>query len=147
MPHPFALTDEAADTLRPALKLERFFPRGLDAETVHKFFPRSGLYLYDADEFVISQGEESKDLFVVNAGSVTVTKTMGTAGVHLATMGPGSLFGEIALIRDGVRVANVVAAETATIFRIAVADVLNLVRQHPELGRHLQELARERAGG
>jgi CRP-like cAMP-binding protein len=62
-------------------------------------------------------------------------------------MGPGSLFGEIALIRDGVRVANVVAAEPSTIFRIAVADVLNLVRQHPDLGRHLQELARQRAGG
>lgn len=138
------LDDKTADLLRPALKLEHFFPQGLNAKLVRLLFPNSGLFRYAADEFIVCQGEESKDLYVICAGAVLITKTLGTAGVRLATLGAGDLFGEIALVQDGVRVANAIAAETTRVFRLATLDVGALVTRNPGLAAHLKELARRR---
>ncbi len=146
MADPIPLDDAAADSLRPALKLERFFPGRLKAKDARLLFSHSGLYRYAPQEYVIHQGEDTKDLHVVLRGSVAITKTLGTAGAHLATLGPGDIFGEMALVRDGRRVANAIAASAALEFRLAYLDVQGLMAGNPELGEHLKSLAERRSG-
>lgn len=140
------LTEAAADRLRPALRLERFFPDRLTVKSVAALFPHSGLRRYRAQELVIEQGEASRDLYVVEQGLVAITKTMGTAGAQLATLGRGRIFGEMALLRDGVRVANAVAVGDCEVFRVAFLDVQALMAGNPELAEHLKSLASQRAG-
>ena len=139
------LDDASADLLRPALKLERFFPARLKAKDVRLLFSHSALYRYAAQEYVIHQGEDTKDLHIIQRGSVAITKTLGTAGAHLATLGPGDIFGEIALVREGRRVANAIAAAPSLIFRLAYLDVQGLMAGNPELGEHLKSLAERRS--
>jgi len=141
------IDDSTADRLRPVLKLEKFFPQSLTAKVMRLLFPHSGLFRYAPEEFILCQGDESKDLYVVYSGAVLITKTLGTAGVVLATLGPGDIFGEIALVRDGVRVANAVTSQESLIFRLAYIDVHGLVTRNPDLAAHLSELARRRSGG
>ena len=147
MPDELPLDDEAASLLRPALRLERFFPGRMTARNARKLFPHSALCRYAPYEVVLAQGEESKDLHVICSGSVLITKTLGSAAVHLATLAKGDIFGEIALIRDGARVANAIAAEESRVFRLSLLDVQGLMAGNAELSEHLKRLAAERAEG
>ena len=147
MPKLMDMDKKIGDLLKPALRLDKFFRDKLSLDSVKMLFPLSGRYRYDKDEYILTQGEESKDLYVVEAGSVAITKALGTAGVELAVLKPGSIFGEIALIRDGVRVASAVAAEECRVFRLDYRDIQSLMTGHPELADHLKELAKQRSGG
>jgi len=135
------MDDTAAEFLRPRLKLEKFYPQGLKADTVRRLFPGSGLYLFPKDEYILYQGDETKDVYVVVWGSIAITQTTDTIGVELASLGPGSIFGEMALVRDGARVASAIAAEDSGVFKLAYADVQALLRENPVLGEHLKNLA------
>ena len=57
-------------------------------------------------ETVIVEGSGGAAFFLIDSGEATVSRK----GVHLATLGPGGYFGEIALIDGGPRSATVTAA-------------------------------------
>jgi CRP-like cAMP-binding protein len=137
-------TDNAtAETVMKALQLEKVLPN-LTAEEASEFFPKSGLYSYEKDEYIIEQGEESKDLFVVIAGTVAITQTFGTASGQVATLEAGKLFGEIALVAQGVRVASAIAGEGAKVFCFVQEDIERAMKAKPALTEHLRDLALKR---
>ena len=137
--------DNVAELLKGALKIGTMLPT-MSQQDLIRLFPQSGLYLYKKDEYVIYQGEESKDIFIVQTGKVAITQTMGTMGSQLAALGPGEIFGEMALVRDGVRVASAIAAEDSRVFRLSEPDIEGLMADNRPLGEHLKNLAQLRAG-
>lgn len=58
-------------------------------------------------DVVIHEGAEGDRFYVIESGSLEVTKD----GRHIATLGPGEFVGEIALLRDVLRTATVTALE------------------------------------
>jgi CRP-like cAMP-binding protein len=138
-----AVNNDVASAVSRALKLEDFFPE-FEAEHLQKLFPRSGLYRYAPETTIIKQGEPGRDLFVVYAGSVRIQQSFGTAAASLDTLGPGALIGEIALLRDGLRTASVVASEDAQVFRLVFEDLQYILKNNAALGDHLRGLAEKR---
>ena len=138
------LDDKAAKVVREALRLDGVLP-GADAAGITALFPNSGLYEYAPDEHVIEQDETGKDVYVLCLGKVAIAKTFGTAGANLAHLTLGMVFGEMALLRDGVRVATAAAQSTARVFRLTAGDIAAVKESHPELAAHLKELAAERS--
>jgi CRP-like cAMP-binding protein len=65
-------------------------------------------------ETIIEQGEEGDAFYAIRAGQVEVLEN----GVLTRTMGPGTHFGEIALLMDVPRTATVVAKTPVRIFRL-----------------------------
>lgn len=63
--------------------------------------------LVPAGHVVVREGEEGGEFYVVADGTARVTVGEGTA---VAELGPGSFFGEMALLDGGERVATVTAA-------------------------------------
>lgn len=63
-----------------------------------------------AGEIVIREGDPGDRVYFVESGSVEVTKE----GRHIAYLGPGEIFGEIALLRAVPRTATVTATEDST---------------------------------
>lgn len=140
------IDDKCAALLFKALKLEGFFPE-LTPDEAKMLFPRSGRMVYPANTAVIEQGDAGRDLYVIETGGVIVTQTFGSAGAQLSNLGPGDVFGEIALIQDGVRHANVITTAVSRIFRLAFQDVQYLLKNNAALGGHLQALAATRSTG
>ncbi|MGA7096810.1 MAG: cyclic nucleotide-binding domain-containing protein, partial [Acidimicrobiia bacterium] len=72
-------------------------------------------------ELIIEEGSHSEDMFVVVDGELRVTKAGSDREVVLATLGPGEVVGEIALLDRAPRTASVTTATEATVIRIPAA--------------------------
>jgi hypothetical protein len=82
-----------------------------------------------ADSVVIREGDEADALWVLVSGEVAVS-ARGEAGRvrRLRTMGPGTYFGEIGLLRRVPRTATVRAVEPCSLLRIEGPDFIDAVQ-------------------
>ncbi len=76
---------------------------------------------------IITEGEVGDSYYAITQGAVRVTK----AGRDIRQMGPGTGFGEIALLYPVSRTASVTAAGPATLLRIERDAFLTAMRAHP----------------
>jgi glutamate/tyrosine decarboxylase-like PLP-dependent enzyme len=99
----------------------------------------------DAGETIVAQWEQSKDFYVVLAGTLDVLLEKR----RVRGLGPGEFFGELAALDWGEgfgypRLATVVTSSPVRLLRIP-GEVLNdLVRSNAEVERAIQHAARER---
>ena len=82
---------------------------------------------FDAGEPVFFEDDIGDSLYVVVTGAINVI----TYGQPLEDVGPGGIFGEIALIDAGSRSASAMAAVDSETLRIDRAAFLDLVRDQP----------------
>jgi serine/threonine-protein kinase len=88
-------------------------------EDVRKFL-RGGLHLprkvFAPGEVIVREGEPGHTAFMIVSGRVRASRTLGN-GEHetLAEMGPGDVFGEMALLLDEPRAATVEAIDAVTL--------------------------------
>jgi len=124
--------------------LEKFFPPQIARKNFELLFPNSSMLQFDAGDTIITQGEESKELYVIVSGSVSITKLFGTAGVQLADLGPGGVFGEIALVSGSPRVASATATSDVKAYKLSTNDVQSLFEGNPPIASFLERLAEAR---
>lgn len=84
---------------------------------------------YEPEQCVIQDGATGDELFVVLSGSVNVLK----GDAFLTTLGKGEHFGEMALIRNQPRSADVVAQGSSEIVSIRRADFFDILRTEHEM--------------
>jgi signal transduction histidine kinase len=83
-------------------------------------------------EFLIHEGEQADDLFVVVSGQFDVTKRSGTSEIPIATVGPGAIQGELAALERGKRLASVRAVSDAEVLRIPYLAMRDLLSGGPD---------------
>jgi CRP-like cAMP-binding protein len=93
-----------------------------------------------ANEMVLREGEAGDACYLVASGTVRVTK----AGVEVAQLGPGSFFGEFAVLSDQRRHASVQAVEPIELLEIRRELIDEIVAAHPGVARTLRTFYRER---
>lgn len=88
-------------------------------------------------EVLFHRGDEGDAAYVVLRG--TVIPRIATAGeeVDLARLGPGELFGEVAILCDTARTASIAADGETAILRIEAADLRALLAEFPDLAMEL----------
>jgi CRP-like cAMP-binding protein len=98
---------------------------------------------YQAGSTIVRVGEPGDDFFVVLEGTASVRRR----GLASLPLGPGSYFGEMALIDGGPRSASVVAETDLLCLRLPRKDFLRVLRTEPEVDlallRHLAGRIRE----
>ncbi len=96
--------------------------------------PRS----YPRDTRVIHEGDPGDACFIVRTGSCRVTREHPDGrAITLATLGPGAIFGELAMLDGQSRSASVEATEDAELLALSASDMRALIREHPGMAEKL----------
>jgi len=83
---------------------------------------------------IVNQGEEGDSLFIVKSGEVLVSRENGKGNAEtLASLGEGAHFGEIALIDQQPRSANVSATINSKLLQMKKEDLDKLLSKNVEL--------------
>jgi CRP/FNR family transcriptional regulator, cyclic AMP receptor protein len=96
--------------------------------------PRS----YPRETRVFHEGDPGDACYIVREGSCRVTREHPDGrAITLATLGPGAIFGELAMLDGERRSASVEASENTELVALPASDVRNLIREHPEMAEKL----------
>ncbi len=90
---------------------------------------------------VVRRGKVGDCMYFIAEGEVRVD--VDAAPVRL---GAGTFFGELALLGDSVRTANVSTTKPSTLLVLDLADFRTLTAHHPELARTIDAEAKRRLG-
>jgi CRP-like cAMP-binding protein len=109
----------------------------LKARAIHRDEP--------SEKVIVRQGDPGNAFFVLLSGRVRVEKRgEGGEPVRLANLGPGSFFGEFALLSDRKRHATVVTEQPSTILEISRKIMGRLAKKHKEVAKILRRFYRRR---
>jgi CRP-like cAMP-binding protein len=94
---------------------------------------------FPAGTRILRRGDTGIALYVILSGRVAVTHPSedGSAETELRQIGPGEVFGEIALIDGGPRSANVTAQEDTQCLLLTRWDFAGEMRHDPDIARAL----------
>lgn len=91
-------------------------------------------------EVLFSKGDPGEAMYVVLSGRVRLgVVSVEGREVTYALIGPGQMFGEIAILDGGPRSADATAAESSELLVIERRDLLGFIRAHVDYGLRLIE--------
>ena len=91
-------------------------------------------------EKLATEGDFGYAFYAIETGTADVSAD----GTRLRTLGPGDVFGEIALLAAGRRTASVVATSQMKLIALFKRDVWALEKRSPEAADRLRSLVAER---
>ncbi|MDD2685300.1 MAG: cyclic nucleotide-binding domain-containing protein [Gallionella sp.] len=98
---------------------------------------------YIKDEIIFDEGEKGQAIYFIIDGKVLICKQGRPQDGAIAELGAGQCFGEMALIDNSPRMAQVRAAEDCTLDVLFREDFLGLIETHSRIASKLSlELAR-----
>lgn len=86
-----------------------------------------------AGSLIVDQGQTGREAFVVLSGTVTVKRN----GKKLASVGPGTIVGELSLLDHGPRTATVTCETDCTFLLLSQRTFLAVVDDVPALAHKL----------
>ena len=88
---------------------------------------------FPAGTLIVDQGQTGTEAFVVMEGAVIVKRN----GKKVATLGPGSIVGELSLLDHGPRTATVICDTDCALLMIGQRNFLAVVDEVPSLSHKL----------
>ena len=88
-------------------------------------------------EVLFKEGDVGKEMFVVQAGKVNITKTVRDTEKVLATLGAGEFFGEMAILNQKPRSAGAVMADDGKLLVIDSKTFEAMIRGNVEIAVRL----------
>ncbi|MEJ1379128.1 MAG: cyclic nucleotide-binding domain-containing protein [Candidatus Sedimenticola sp. (ex Thyasira tokunagai)] len=89
---------------------------------------------YDADEYVVREGEPANELYAVYSGSLMITKENSGSkmdSVYVGNIKEHELFGESAVFEGGLRTANVVTCGKTMLLEIERQEFQKFLSDYP----------------
>jgi CRP-like cAMP-binding protein len=106
----------------------------LDAAEMASLLKIAHKETFASDKVIFFEGDRSEALYVILAGSVKVFRTSEDGKEKVVnTLGPGSFFGEFAMLDGAPRSASVAALEETTMLAIEHRDFRGFVKTAPEV--------------
>ena len=89
------------------------------------------------DEFIVRQGEVGREMFVLISGRADARLNIDGASKLLRTMGRGDVIGEMALIRQNQRTADVIAVDDAEAIVVDERFLQRMQKRYPRIGARI----------
>lgn len=102
---------------------------------------------YSRGESILRIATAGDSMFIVHEGTVSVRLPddgEATGRHEVAQLGPGSVFGEMALLTGEARTADVVALTDVTAIEIGKSALQPVLRDHPEISKGISSKVTER---
>ena len=127
-------TDQSAVELLKSVTLFADLEEGELERFSHVAVPRS----FPAGTRVFHEGDDSDACYIVKEGSFRVTREHSDGrAITLATLGPGEIFGELAMLDGDQRSASAEALTEGELLALPANDVRALLARHPEISLKL----------
>ena len=150
-------TGKALGDARVSTRLVRIIDKAMHADPQERFasaqqlkgavqrFLRGGLYLprraFAAGSVIIEEGKPGDEAFIVVSGSCEAYRVIDGERHVLRTMGPGDVFGEMAILAEATRTASVDAVDNVTVLVISRAAMAEEFGEGSWLGKLFISLA------
>ncbi len=85
----------------------------------------------EAKELLIRQGDIENTMYVVKSGFFSVSRGSGGGAIHLANAEAGDVIGEMSLIKEGIRSADVRAEKSGNVYVIDIREFYNNIYNVP----------------
>lgn len=96
---------------------------------------------HSPNEYIIRKGDHGEEMFIIGHGEVQVT-----SGDHiLAELKAGQFFGEIALIEDTIRNADVQSKAYCDLYTFKKNDFVEVITKYPHLYEKFNEIYQKRS--
>ncbi len=87
---------------------------------------------YEAGDTIFSESEPGHEMYIIKSGRVKVIRNKDSEEQLLSILGPGSSFGEMALIEAKPRSATVLAVEKTEVLMVTYTDLEQVLSSKPE---------------
>src|ERR1700677_593249 len=120
---------------------------GFNATDLKAIEPYLKRISYPAGAVVFRENEVGNEVLIVIRGTASAYLHMPNTNIRLATFAPGMIFGELAILDEGVRSATVVADKELTCRALTRSNFAELSAKSPSVAiRLLAAIAREMSG-
>jgi CRP-like cAMP-binding protein len=99
---------------------------------------------YPKETMIFSENMPGKEMFIIQKGSVKITKIVNDNEVLLAVLKQGDMFGEMSLIESRPRSASAIAFEDATLLAVNKENFERMVSSQPQIIAQLTKTFAER---
>lgn len=96
-------------------------------------------------EFIIRQGDEGNEMYLIIKGHLHVFRDDSPERIY--KLSNGDFFGEIALVKDAPRNANVQAVSYVDLYVLERSTFEFVLTQHPDVAKRIRETAAKRTQG
>lgn len=89
---------------------------------------------YGMGETIFKQGDPGDGIYIVKGGEVHIAVVASSGELRvISKLGPGELFGEMAVIDSDPRSASALAGERTTLYFVSRSDLLEMMNRTPQL--------------
>ena len=99
---------------------------------------------YPKGTMIFSESQPGQELYIIQKGSVKISKIVNDNEVMLALLKPGDIFGEMSLLENKPRSASANAYEDAVLLAVNKANFERMVKTQPQIITRLTQLLAER---
>ncbi|OQX29559.1 MAG: cAMP-binding protein [Spirochaeta sp. LUC14_002_19_P3] len=99
---------------------------------------------YPKDTMLFAEGESGPELYIIQKGSIRITKIVNDNEVLLAFLKAGDIFGEMALLENKPRSASAIVNEDSVLMAVNRANFQEMVIEQPKIISRLTSTLAER---
>ncbi len=99
---------------------------------------------YRKNTMLFAEGEPGEELFIIQSGSIKISKIIANNEVLLATLKAGDILGEMALLEGKPRTASAAAYEDCTVMAVNKENFNQMSVSHPQIIIKVTTLLAER---
>lgn len=91
----------------------------------------------DSGKVIFREDEEGDKMYIIQGGTVRISKTIGDSEYTLAVLGKGDFFGEMAIVSRTKRSATAVAGETAQLLEFDRQGFLGMIEKNAKIALNI----------
>ncbi len=101
-----------------------------------KLFEKYGMTV-DTGKVFFQEGEQGEHMYIIQEGSVRISKSIDGRDHILAVLGKGDFFGEMAIVTSTTRTATATAASTVEMLKFDREGFLNMVEKNARIAMNV----------